>query len=103
MIKYTVLHIKNIPTIVQIECEKVFTYSWELLPGESKYKILSPEELANEVWHSWAIQDTEEQAKARAIKELRHGMERDERKKDIPFSEEEFFKKATLIITKRLK
>jgi hypothetical protein len=103
MIKYTTLHIKGNTFVAEIECEKIFAADWELLPGESKYRILSPPEYANEIWYSHSVYDTEGEAKTFAIKQLRSTMERTAQKKGIPFVEQDFFKKVTLINTRKLK
>lgn len=105
-IKYVVEHGKGATTVHEVECEVVFTYSWELHPGEKRYRILSKSFLDQnnqyQIWHSWAVYDSEALAINATAGNIRRGMEKAERKGHGKFSEEDLVKAVAAIIVKKL-
>jgi hypothetical protein len=106
MIKYVIGHLKGSTVIHEVECEEVFTNSWELRPGEKRYRILSEFFLDKNgqysIWYSWAVHDTAAHALNTAAGDIRIGMERAEQKGRSKFGEIELAKHVAAITIKNL-
>lgn len=104
--KFLIHYEKEATTIREVLCEEVFAHSWELKPGEKKYKILSKLFLDKDgqfpIWYSWALYDSEALALNAAAGALRQGMERLERKGGPKFDERELVRGVAAIVSKSL-
>jgi hypothetical protein len=106
MKKFILDYTKGATIIHEVECEEIFTNSWELRPGEKRYRILSKHMLDKDgrypIWYSWAIYETEALALNAAAGDIRKGMERAEQKGKGKFDETELAKQVAEIIIKKL-
>jgi hypothetical protein len=94
--KFIVKHLRDTTTVQELDCEEVFCNSWELLPGEKKYRV------GDDTLISWAVFDTEALAMNSAATDLRHSMELWNDKGKEEFNEEELIKQVANIVVKRL-
>jgi len=106
MIKYVIGQSKGSTVIHEVECKEVFTNSWELHPGEKRYRILSESFLDKDgqypIWYSWAVHDTAAHALNSAAGDIRVGMERAEQRGINKFDETELAKHVAAITIKNL-
>jgi len=107
MIKFIIDHSREGDTTIhQIECEEVFTSSWELKPGEKRYRILSKLFLDKNkqypIYYSWAVHDSEALALNVAAGDIRRGMERDESKGGAKFEEQKLIDKVGAVVVKKM-
>ncbi len=92
MKKFIGLFTKGKPTIYECEVSVVLLRPCGLKDGEDLYKVESPASIKNELWYSFFFSDSKEEAIERVSKLIKEGLERDQIKMNIPFSEEEYLK-----------
>lgn len=106
MIKYIVQHLRDETTIHEVNVEEVFTHSWEVKPGEKKYRILSQNFLepdgSFQVWMSWGVFDSHAMALNSAAGDIRHSMERQAAKESKELDIQALTKKVASVKTKKL-
>ena len=102
MIKFVVQHVHGETIIHEVNCEKVFTYPFET----AKYRILSDafkeKDGTYPEWVSWAIFDSEGEARTDALRDIRNSMKLWDDKGKEKYDEQELLRKFAAIKVKRL-
>jgi hypothetical protein len=71
MIKYYIKHKTDNVFIYQVSCILIDNILWQVPPGTNRLKILAPKEFQGSVFPNKFLHDTEYDARATAISELR--------------------------------
>ena len=92
MQKFFIYISRGVKSIIEVECEKVFSSEACLKEGEYKAKILAPSILLDKevptIFYSHCLYDSLEEAKRELEKQTREMFERDLRKHGITYTEE---------------
>jgi hypothetical protein len=106
MTKFVVRHLRNETCVHEVNCEEVFTYSWELKPGEKRYAIISDKFMEPDgsysIWMSSSFYDSEVLAINAAAEDLRHSMELWAAKGKEKFDEKVLIERITNIVVNKL-
>jgi hypothetical protein len=99
MIKYYVKHKETGTFIYELFCYLADTTIWQLPPGTTRYRISKPNQFCGDVYHNNFLYDTEYDARAAAINEIRSSVFSMSNGRPISDEQKTIFKKTVLIKT----
>jgi hypothetical protein len=97
MIKYYVKHKVDNIFIYQLSCTPIDNGLWQVPPGTNRVKILAPIEFQGSILPPQYIYDTEYDARAAAINEIRIDEKLRAMKKNVSVLDKDIFKKIVKI------